>query len=114
MDVIGGIYIDTPSVAGDMWELDIQASQTPRTLRLYLGGFCADLQLEATLSDGSAPPFVNDVQIIADGKVVSLYTLTYQAATADAMLHVSYSMTQNHCTTGDVGELWLVAAALSD
>jgi hypothetical protein len=112
--VQGGIYIDTPTAAGDMWELVVQASQTPRKLRLYLGGYCADNQLVAELSDGSAPRFVSEVQITAGGRDVSLYTITFQAATAGATLRVRFSMTQNHCTTGDLGELWLGAAALSD
>jgi hypothetical protein len=112
-NVIGGVYVKTPNVSGDGFELSIPADTTTKTLKLYTGYWCARAKLQAFLSDGSAPTFVDTSADLTNAADSSIYTIDFSAASANQTLTVDYTMDLNHCTTGDTGEVWLFAATLA-
>src|SRR5207249_2605856 len=58
------------------FQLTARADTYPRQLRVYVGGFAAQGEFQAYLSDFSAPPY-------ADGSVNNVYSNSYQVYTID-------------------------------
>ncbi|HSQ67924.1 MAG TPA: hypothetical protein VLM85_32160 [Polyangiaceae bacterium] len=112
-NVIGGVYVDTPSVSGDGFQITVPADTTRKTLNLYTGYWCARAKLQATLSDGSAPAYVDTSADLTDAWGTSVYTVNFNAAASAQVLTVNYTIDLNHCTSGDTGEVWLLAATLA-
>jgi hypothetical protein len=52
-----GIYVSGP---GAGYEVDVPATATPRILTMYVGAYLATAHFEASLSDGSAPYYVDE------------------------------------------------------
>ena len=90
---------------GSAFTLAVPADTHPRTLHLYLGGWRAQGQLQASLSDGSAADFQISLANLG-GVFDRIVTLTYRAGSADQTLNLRYAL------TGGTGNLTLSAAAL--
>ena len=45
---------------------------------------------------------------------IGRYQIGFASAATGAVLAVQLAIDLNHCTTNDVGELWLMAATLAD
>ena len=67
-----------------------------RTLRVYVATNRADGTLTASLSDGSAPAFVNTLPAATDIRS-GIYTITYAAASSGQSLHVSWVESADNC-----------------
>ena len=114
-DVIEGIFVDSANPSGDGLALTVAAGDSERTLQLYVGAWCARTRLEARLGDGSAEPYVDTSLDAPMGATqTARYTITFRAASPQQSLHVELTVDDNHCTTDDVGEVWLFAAALHE
>ncbi len=68
-----------------------------RTMRVYVATNRADGTLTATLSDGSAGPFV-DVLPQAANLRSAVYTITYAAASTNQKLHVDWVESADNCS----------------
>ena len=112
-NAIGGIYVDTAKAGGDGFQFSVPADTSQRTLLVYAGNWCVREKLQATLSDGSAPSVVDTSFDVPTANLAnSVYTITFQAGSAGQTLDVTLTVAENHCTTGDVGELHLFGAAV--
>lgn len=87
------------------FRLTVPADTTPRRLVLYLGTASATGQLTATLSDGSAPPFVNSQSALA----MHSYAIDYQAGSAAQTLTLDWIKTE---VSGGQSNILIQAAAL--
>ena len=83
------------------------ADTTVRTVVVHVGGYESGGTLTAHLSDGSAPDF-SDITAAAAGQFDRNYALTYQAASAQQTLTVSWVMNSGTA----IGNVTLRAAAL--
>lgn len=102
---------------GNGFHLNVPADTSPKTLILYLGGWEAQGQITASLSDNSVPPFTDTpVDIVAnngDHHVNGTYSLTFQAGHPGQTLSVDYVMAADHgATSGVAGYVSLESAAL--
>ncbi len=99
--VAGGIQHDgeqqSLSTLNHGFGFDVPANTQTRTLRVYVATNRADGTLTATLSDGSAGPFV-DVLPQAVNTRSAVYTITYAAASAGQTLHVDWVETADNCS----------------
>lgn len=98
-----GVYI---SGANRGFQITVPATTTASTLMLYVGVYAGNGMLDAHLSDGSAPDYV-DTSLSASGSVPGLYTLQYQAASTGQTLTVTWTL------NGSGGNVNLQSAALS-
>ena len=73
-----GIYI---TGVGKGFQITAPADLTQRTLKVYVGGWISGGTLTASLSDGSAPDYVNS-SFSGTGQYNAVYTLSYKAASA--------------------------------
>ena len=109
---IGGVYIDTANPSGDGFRFTVPADTAMKTLRVYTGNWCVRARLEASLSDGSAPPLVDTSFDVPTPLLQNaIYTITFRAASPGQSLQVDFTIAENHCVAEDVGELHLFAAA---
>jgi hypothetical protein len=106
-------YIDTDQSSGDGFEVNIRADMSKQRLTLFVGTWCVRAHLTAKLDE------VNGVQVVdapwdvaRASSEISRYQVDFQSASVNRTLTVSFVVDFNYCTTGDLGELWLVAAAL--
>jgi len=102
---------------GNGFHLSVAADLTPRTLFLYVGGWEAQGELTASLSDNSAATFSdNSVDIVApngDHHVNRTYTLTFQALQPGQTLNIDYVLTTDHgAASGLAGYVSLQSAVL--
>ncbi|RIK57522.1 MAG: hypothetical protein DCC63_13640 [Nitrospira sp.] len=77
------------------FQLTVPADTTPRTVKLYLGGWGAQAKFEATLSDQSAAGYT-DTSFNDSGSgdgTNRVYTLTYQAASPNQTLTLTWTVT---------------------
>jgi hypothetical protein len=90
--VAGGVSCDSgvqPCEAGDGFTFTVAASTSPQRLRVYTHAHGGVGQLTATLSDGSASPFVSSHG--SNGfNTPGVYTIDFEAGSAEATLTVSY------------------------
>ena len=87
---------------GNGFQLTVPADTTARTLKLYLGLWDAQGKLEAVLSDGSAPSFVDTTLVNQSNTSNGLYTLTYQAGTAGQTLRIRWTVLTSFNTYANV------------
>ena len=73
------------------FELRLPASSGLRTLKLYVGVFSARGQLQAYLSDSSAPAYADTTLKNFYGQTARAYTLKYTAASENQTLIVRYT-----------------------
>ncbi len=95
---------------GNGFLLTVPADTTPRTLKLYFGLWSAGGRLEATMSDGSASPFVDTSLLNVDGNSLAVYTLNYQAATNGQNITLKWTI---ESTYHSIGNITLQGASLS-
>lgn len=92
------------------FEMTIPANATVRRLRLYLGLYGARGRLEASLSDFSAAPFVDESLVNSSGNAYRAYTIYYAAASSGASLTVRWSVA--HAFDETYGNVTWQAAAM--
>ena len=97
-----GIYI---TGVGKGFQITVPADLTQRTLKVYAGGWTSGGILTASLSDGSAPNYI-DSSFSANGRYDVIFTLSYKAASAGRLLTVKWVQTSG------IGNVALQAAAL--
>lgn len=96
---------------GNGFRITTTADTNVRTLKLYVGAWNAQGQLQAQLSDGSAPAHT-DVAVDALGGTTNyVYTITYRAASAGQTLTVSYTLKKTYYIP--YGNVTLEAAAVA-
>ncbi len=98
----GGIYF---LGAGNGYQINVPADTTPRTLKIHLGGLTSTSLVQATLSDGSAPPYAVTFGN-ASGGYRNVVTLNFRAKSAGQTLTVRHTMPSG------AGNIGLQAAAL--
>ena len=81
-----GIYI---TGVGKGFQITAPADLTQRTLKVYVGGWISGGTLTASLSDGSAPDYVNS-SFSGTAQYNAVYTLSYKAASAGKLLTVKW------------------------
>ena len=101
-------YVSVDGV-GNGFQLTVAADTTPRTLRLYASAEYAKAQLQAFLSDGSAPVVVDQSLDNPNQYLPTVYTINYNAASANQSLTVRLTLASEY----DWGELQIYAATLS-
>ena len=95
--------INTNGSVGNGFEINIPADRNLKTLKLYLGVWFAQGKLEATLSDGSAPAYVDTSQNKNNGASSGLYTISYKTASPGQTLKVRFTiLTQYFSPNGNV------------
>jgi len=100
-----GIY-----VAGqdNGFKFSVPADTTARTLKVYVGAYNAGMKFQATLSDGSAPAYMETkFRNVEDGPN-AVFTLNYAASSANQTLLVSFTVGEFL----DFGNVTLQAATL--
>jgi hypothetical protein len=102
-------YIWANTVLGTGFSFTVPASTTERTVYVYAGGYSSGATLTATLSDGSATPFIATAS--GSGLYTDLFTITFAAASAGQDLTITYVKSSNINGTG--GSVDLIAAALA-
>jgi hypothetical protein len=99
------------SGVGRGFSFSAPADATTRILKVYVGGWQSSGTLTASLSDGSAPDYVqlHTPVLSATGQYGAVYTLTYKSASAGQTLRVRWVQ-----TSGTTGNVSLQAATLSE
>ena len=92
------------------YQLVLPADTQQRTVSLFVGAYAATGQLTATLSDGSATPYVATLDNPTTNSVFDVYTITYQAGSAGQTLTLQWVQTNSHVSGGNIG---IEALALS-
>ncbi len=95
------------------FEFFVTADTTPRTLKVYVGAFAARGQFEATLSDGSAPAYLDNslANMTGTGNGPSgIYTLNYSAGSSGQTLRIRWTVQLGFRANANVT---LQAAAMS-
>jgi hypothetical protein len=100
-----GIF--TPGI-GTGFQFNVPADTDEKTLKIYTGLWRATGRLEAALSDGSAPPYVDTTLTNASGTSNGVYTITFKAAGPGQSLRIRYTNVSND----PIGNVTLEAATL--
>jgi len=108
-DLTAGIYI---MGAGNGFEFTVPADTAPKTLKVYVSARDGMGEIEATLSDDSAAPYIDTVAgPIGSGWTRKVFTINFQAAKDDQALTVRYTLALN--TSTEDGSVALQAATLA-
>lgn len=94
-----GVYI---TGLNNGFQLTVPADTVQRTLKLFVGVWAAGGKLEATLSDGSAPDFIDTSLVNQTGTSNALYTLNYRANTGGQTLTVRWTVGTTYQSLGNV------------
>jgi YD repeat-containing protein len=100
-----GIFIPG---TGNGFQFNVPADTEEKTLKIYTGLWRGTGRLEATLSDGSAAPFVDTSLTNGSGTSNGVYTITFKAASAGQSLRIRYT----NSSSDPVGNVTLEAATL--
>jgi YD repeat-containing protein len=100
-----GIFI---SGVGNGFQFNVPADTEEKTLKIYTGLWRGTGRLEATLSDGSAAPFIDTSLSNGSGTSNGVYTITFKAASVGQSLRVRYT----NSSSDPVGNVTLEAATL--
>jgi uncharacterized repeat protein (TIGR01451 family) len=84
--------INTNGIVGNGFEITVPADTNLKTVKVYVGVWYAQGKLEATLSDGSAPAFVDNSMNKNNGASSGLYTITYKAAASGQNLKIRFTI----------------------
>jgi uncharacterized repeat protein (TIGR02543 family) len=91
------------SGVGNGFQISVPADTTDKTLKLYVGVSSVQGRLEATLSDGSASPYINILDdVVAAGNTLAVYTINFRAASAGQTLVVRWTVLTSSSPTGNV------------
>lgn len=105
-----GVWAYGTPLIGSGFQIAAPADTGTRTLKVYVGAFKARGSLEAHLSDGSAPAYVNSSLFNMRNGPSAVYTITYSAASAGQQLIVRWTLLT---PAGADGNVTLQAAALT-
>jgi hypothetical protein len=108
-----GVWCYGIPAIGTGFEFFVPADTTPRTLKVYVGAFAARGQFEATLSDGSAPAYLDNslANMTGTGNGPSgIYTLNYSAGSSGQTLRIRWTVQLGFRANANVT---LQAAAMS-
>ncbi|MGD9628399.1 MAG: peptidoglycan DD-metalloendopeptidase family protein [Pyrinomonadaceae bacterium] len=78
--------------ANNGFQLTVPADTTQRTLKVYLGLWAAGGRFEASLSDGSAVPYIDTSLLNSSGTTNHVYTLNYRAGSAGQSLTIRWTV----------------------
>ena len=96
--------VNTNGVVGNGFEIRVPADTNLKTLKLYVGAWYAQGKLEATVSDGSAPAYINSALNNNGGGIFGLYTISYKAGSPGQTLKVRYTiLNQYFAPNGNIG-----------
>ena len=90
-----GVWCYGIPAIGTGFEFFVPADTTPRTLKVYVGTFAARGRFEATLSDGSAPPYSDSSLVNQTGTgngPSGTYTLNYSAASSGQTVRIRWTV----------------------
>ena len=103
-----GVYTNG---VGNGFELTVPADASVKTLKLFLGVWCARGKLEAVLSDSSALAYVDSSLGNNCGTSNGVYTINFKASSAGQTLRVRYTVEQDY--QSPAGKVSLAAATLA-
>lgn len=103
-----GVFVN--GTVGNGFEITLPADPNLKTLKLYLGLWNAQGKLEATLSDGSAGPYVDTELNSNSGTKNGVYTILFKAGSTGQTLKLRYTLLTNHFAPH--GNVTLEAATL--
>lgn len=98
--------LESARASGDGFKLQVGAASEPRTATLYVGSFCVDVKLEVRLGA------LVESALSSEQTQGETYTIEVAAASS-GVVDLGFAIEDNRCTTGDTGELWLVAATVA-
>lgn len=94
-----GVFV---SRAGSGFELSVPADGSERVLVVHLGGWRARMRLEVTLSDGAAPPYVDDRTFQGIAQQFGLAArIAFRARGAGARVVMRYVMAEDFSSAPD-------------
>jgi len=99
------LQLESALASGDGFELEVRAGER-RVATVYAGSFCVDSKLEARLGD------LTEVVTSGEDLLGTTYTIDFASA-AGGTLTLGFAVESNACTTGDLGELWLVGVTVA-
>lgn len=95
--------INTNGVVGNGFEITVPADMNTKTLKVYVGVWFTQGRLEASLSDASAPMYVDTSLNNNAGSSFGVYTISFKAASAGQTLKIRYTIqTQYFSPNGNV------------
>lgn len=100
------------STLGKGFSFDVPADTSSRTLTIYVTTNRADGQLTASLSDGSAAPYVDTLPLATDTRS-GVYSIRYASASPGQTLHVQWVESLDNCSAFRCDNAALYAVALS-
>ena len=104
-----GIFVGS---AGNGFEITVPADVNFKTVRIFTGYWYSQTKLEASLSDGSAPTFV-ETSLGGTGAVQNgIYALSYRAASDGETLRIRYTVLTDY--NPPFGNVALEAVTLSN
>ena len=110
----GGIVTGQSGTGGNGYEITVPADTSAKTLRLYVGTWVGQGRLEAALSDGSAPTYVDtSLSSCGGGTFDGIYTIQYKAASAGQTLRLRYTLLTDCDGNGPFGNVSLQTATLA-
>ena len=98
-DTHGGVW---KNGVGSGFQIIVPADTSDRTLRVYVGLWAARGRFEATLSDGSAPAFIDTSLDNSTGTIVAAYTISYRAGSGGQSLIVKWTVQTAYNSYGNV------------
>ena len=103
-----------PNLLGAGFQFTTTADTTQRVLQVFVGSFAARGKFQATLSDGSASPYVDTSLFNSGNGPGGVYTVTYKANTNGQSLTVLWTLYQRAAGSNSItANVTLQAAALT-
>jgi uncharacterized repeat protein (TIGR01451 family) len=81
---------------GNGFEITVPADTNLKTLKLYVGAWWAQGKLEASLTDGSAPVYIDTTVGATPGLHKGVYTIVFKSASPWQTLRLRYTLLTNH------------------
>ena len=102
--------INTNGSVGNGFEITVPADTNFRTLKLYVGVWYAQGKLEASLSDGGAPTYVDTSLNNNGGASFGLYTINFKAGSTGQTMKIRFTILNQYFSPN--GNVALEAATL--
>jgi hypothetical protein len=110
----GGIVSGQTGSGGNGYEITVPADTSLKTIRLYVGTWIGQGRLEAALSDGSAPTYLDSsLSSCIGGTFDGIYTIQFKAASAGQTLRLRYTLLTDCDGNGPYGNVTLKTATLA-
>jgi uncharacterized repeat protein (TIGR01451 family) len=81
---------------GNGFEINVDADNNVRSLKLYVGAWWAQGKLEASFTDGSAPVYIDTTVGATPGLHKGVYTIQFKSAAQFQTLRIRYTLQTNH------------------